>query len=98
MDVLTDVLAATKLGGAITACLTAGAPWGVRMAAQPVVAFHVVTGGTCWLLREGDAPLPAGPGDVLLLPTGGGHALASDTDAPLAPYDEVRGRATATSD
>jgi AraC-like DNA-binding protein len=60
------------------------------MGDQPTAAFHVVIAGSCWLRRHGEQPLHLGTGDVVLLPTGGGHALSSHADSPLVPYDDVR--------
>lgn len=89
MDVLTDVLAATKIGGAVTACLRAAAPWGVHMGPEPTAAFHVITQGTCWLRLPDAQPRQLTAGDVVLLPTGGAHALSSDPTGPLTPYQDV---------
>ncbi|WP_031164961.1 AraC family transcriptional regulator [Streptosporangium roseum] len=89
MDVLSDVLAATRIGGVLSARLSASAPWGLRMGTVPTAAFHAVTQGACWLRVEGSEPRQLVAGDVVLLPTGGGHALASDPYGPLTPYEEV---------
>ncbi|MBF6175541.1 AraC family transcriptional regulator [Nocardia blacklockiae] len=89
MDVLTDVLAATGVTGVVMAQLTAAGSWGVRLDEVPMAAFHAVVAGECWLLRAGAAPLALGAGDFVLLPTGGGHALASAPDAPLTPYQRI---------
>ncbi|MBF6330241.1 AraC family transcriptional regulator [Nocardia transvalensis] len=89
MDVLTDVLAATGVSGVVLAHLTAAGRWGVRLDPVPMAAFHAVLEGRCWLLRSGAEPLALGAGDFVLLPTGGGHALASAPDAPLVPYERI---------
>jgi AraC-like DNA-binding protein len=89
MDVLADVLAATKLGGAVTAHLTAAAPWAVRMDAMPKATFHAVVQGSCWLSRQGAEPVQLGGGDFVLLPTGVGHALSSAPGVALHPAAEV---------
>lgn len=89
MDVLTNVLAATKIGGVVTARVSAAAPWGISLGELPMAAFHVVTQGTCWLRRPGAPPTQMVAGDITLLPTGGGHALSSDPTGPLIPYEDV---------
>jgi len=89
MDVLTDVLAATKLGGAVTARLIAKGPWGIRMDDMPKAVFHAVVQGTCWLRRPGAEPLQLAAGDFILLPTGAGHGLSSAPDTALVPYEQV---------
>ncbi|MBB5918094.1 AraC-like DNA-binding protein [Nocardia transvalensis] len=89
MDVLTDVLAATGVGGVVMAQLTAAGRWGVRLDPVPMAAFHAVVAGECWLVRPGAEPLALATGDFVLLPTGGGHGLASEPDAPLTPYASI---------
>ncbi|WP_280362513.1 AraC family transcriptional regulator [Nocardia wallacei] len=89
MDVLTDVLAATGVAGVVMAQLTAAGSWGVRLDEVPMAAFHAVVDGECWLLRAEAPPLRLATGDFVLLPTGGGHALASTPDAPLTPYGQI---------
>ncbi|MFE3195726.1 AraC family transcriptional regulator [Nocardia sp. NPDC059240] len=89
MDVLTDVLAATKVGGAVTAQLTAFAPWGVRLDDMPKAAFHAVAYGTCWLRAPDGTPIQMGAGDFILLPSGAGHRLSSGPDTAVIPFEEV---------
>ncbi|MFF5209283.1 AraC family transcriptional regulator [Streptosporangium sp. NPDC000396] len=89
MDVLTDVLAAAKIGGVLTSHLRADAPWGFRLDQVPFAAFHAVTRGECWLRRPDAEPLRLVAGDIVLLPMGGGHALASDPSGPLVSYDDI---------
>ncbi|WP_330253718.1 AraC family transcriptional regulator [Nocardia sp. NBC_00565] len=89
MDVLTDVLAATKLGGSVTAKLTAVAPWGIRMDDVPKATFHAVIQGSCWLRRPGVGPVQLAAGDFTLMPTGIGHALSSAPDSALVPNELV---------
>lgn len=88
MDVLADALAAARSGQPRAARMDVRAPWGLRYPATTGMAFHVVLQGTCWLL-PGDAgrdPVPLGPGDAVLLSTGGEHGLASGPDAPLTAF------------
>ncbi|MEU8894371.1 cupin domain-containing protein [Nocardia sp. NPDC048505] len=91
MDVLADVLAATKLGGVVTTHLIAAAPWGIRMDDVPTATFHAVVAGACWLIRPGAEPLALAAGDFVLLPTGTGHALCSAPRAALAPASGTEG-------
>jgi len=78
MDVLADVLAVSGVRGTLGARIEAGADWGWWAAPAPGAAFHAVTSGTAWLARPGHAPQQLMPGDVLLLPGGAEHVLASD--------------------
>jgi AraC-like DNA-binding protein len=40
--------------------------------------FHVVTAGQCWLEVDGTEPCLLRPGDLALVPQGGGHRLVSE--------------------
>jgi AraC-like DNA-binding protein len=88
MDVLTDVLAATKIGGTLLARLNASAPWGIQMADVPIAAFHAVSQGVCWLRTRDAEPLQLVAGDITLIPTGIGHALSSHPTGPLLSYEQ----------
>ncbi len=91
MDVLSDVLRAVRLTGAIFFDVDAKAPWvaatpkaskiagAVMPEAEHVIMFHAVTEGTCWLELEGDEkpPLRLVTGDIVVLPMGEAHAFCS---------------------
>jgi AraC-like DNA-binding protein len=83
MDLLADVLAVSGVRGTLGDRIEAGADWGWWASAVPRAAIHAVTAGTAWLAEPaGDgAPRQLMPGDVVLLPRGGAHVLASDPDA-----------------
>ncbi|MCK9902844.1 AraC family transcriptional regulator [Frankia sp. Cpl3] len=81
MDVLADVLAVSGVRGTIAARIDAGEDWGWWAEATPGAAFHAVTSGTAWLGRPGHPPCQLMPGDVVLLPGGAEHVLASDPRA-----------------
>ncbi len=78
MDLLADVLAVSAVRGTLGARIDAGADWGWWAAAAPGAAFHAVTSGTAWLARPGHEARQLMPGDVVLLPGGAEHVLASD--------------------
>jgi AraC-like DNA-binding protein len=89
MDVLTDVLAATRVAGSVTAQVTAAAPWGIRLPDEPTATFHAVVEGTCWLRHRGADPVQLVAGDVTLLGQGGAHVLASSRHGAAMPYADV---------
>ncbi|MDA0160961.1 AraC family transcriptional regulator [Solirubrobacter ginsenosidimutans] len=78
MDVLADVLSLAGVRGTLGARIEAGERWGWWAAGIPGAAFHAVTSGTAWLAPRGQAPRELMPGDIVLLPRGTDHALASD--------------------
>ena len=94
MDVLSDVLSAVRLTGAVFFDVDASAPWcgaspGVeRIAprvmpdAERVIAFHAMLSGSCWTWLESgsDAPFRVDSGDVLVVPSGAPHVMASSPE------------------
>lgn len=89
MDLLADVLDVAGVRGAVAATVEAGEPWGFQLDRVTDAAFHAITAGTAWLRTEGRAPVRLMPGDVVLLPTGSAHALASEQDGPLTPWAQL---------
>lgn len=90
MDVLSDVLAAVRLTGAVYFDFDLSAPWVaeappsrevahlVLPGAQHVIEAHLVARGSCWGGLLGDEPVRLREGDVLAFPQGTPHALASE--------------------
>jgi AraC-like DNA-binding protein len=89
MDALAEVLAVAGVRGTVAATLNAAEPWGVALGPLPGAAFHAVTEGTAWLYPDGRPGTRLMPGDVVLLPTGLAHTLASAADADLVPFDRL---------
>ena len=91
MDVLSDVLLAVRLTGAVFFDVDAGAPFatetpsiatiGERVLAGPqhVISFHVVTEGTCWaeVVDRSDHPVALSAGDMVVFPRGDANIIAS---------------------
>jgi AraC-like DNA-binding protein len=96
-DVLSDVLQAVRLTGALFFIVDASPPWaaaapaGTALAsvllprAQRVISYHVVRKGRCWCEVTGEPPITLEPGDVVILPHGDPYVL-SDTRGGRAPY------------
>ena len=91
MDVLSDVLRAVRLTGAVFFDVEASAPWvaatpaAVKIAtsvmpeAEHVIMFHAVTSGGCWAeLEDGSVPpVRLAAGDIVIMPMGDQHVLCS---------------------
>lgn len=93
------VLAVAGVRGTVAATVHAAEPWGLTLGEVPGAAFHAVTDGTAWLLAADRPATRLMPGDVILLPTGLAHELASDPDAVREPFDHLAAeRALATGD
>lgn len=89
LDVLTDVVDATRTSGVVFAHVRFGAPWGLACGAAPVAGFHVVASGSCLLVLESGQQLRLGSGDVALVPHGHGHVLMDRTGSPVTPLSEL---------
>ena len=81
MDALSRLIDSQAVRGVLGARIAAGADWGWWSAQTPGAAFHAVTSGTVWIAPEGADAVQLFPGDVVILPGGGAHALASDPGA-----------------
>lgn len=90
MDVLSDVLSAVRLTGAVFFDVQAFSPWvsatphaetfrrAVMPNAEHVIAFHVVLTGACWAELPGLMPsIPLNAGDLVVIPMGDEHVISS---------------------
>jgi AraC-like DNA-binding protein len=90
VDVLSDVLSAVRLAGAVFFDVEAFSPWvsqtpraeTFRHAVMPnvehVIAFHVVMVGSCWAELPGVMPpIRLHSGDLVVMPMGDDHVLSS---------------------
>ncbi len=101
MDALSDVLSAVHLTGAVFLSGELSAPWGVSApaaaeatttlvpGAEHLVFYHLVTEGSCVATVAGYDPVPLAAGDVVLLPHGDAHVMASARDVTAIPAWEV---------
>lgn len=82
MDVVSDAIAAVRVGQPSSNRVQVSGSWCTRLAPYDGAGFHVVMKGSCWLLADGGAPVSLRTGDAVLLPHGTGHVLAdSPADA-----------------
>lgn len=91
MDVLSEVLRAVRLTGAVFFDVNAATPWAlasphaseVRAKVMPesehVIPFHLVMAGEAWLQTDapGSVPVHVEAGDVILMPRGDAHQMGS---------------------
>jgi AraC-like DNA-binding protein len=97
IDVLSDVLAAVRLRGAVFYWVDATAPWvalvpparagaaAVMPGSDHVMEFHVLAEGDCWVGLADGEPERADPGDVIVFPQGDMHCFRSAPDLPAPP-------------
>lgn len=88
-DPLLDVLDRLRVRGAVLGELRAHAPWGLRLSYAPHAVFHAVTAGSCWLRIPGHEPRELLAGDVVLMPSGAPHDIASARSGPARLWDAV---------
>jgi AraC-like DNA-binding protein len=92
MDVLADVLAVSGVRSTLGARIDAGENWSWWADQSDHAAFHAVTSGTAWLGIPGREPLQLMPGDVVLMPTGIAHLLASDAETVRRSRDHPQSK------
>jgi len=99
MDVLSDLLRAVRLTGAIYFDVDASSPWvgespgtaeiaaAVMPGVEHVISFHAVLSGSCWAaLADGSAhPLRVNAGDVVVFPGGAPNVMSSLPGARAEP-------------
>ena len=104
MDVLSEVLKAVKLDGALFYNAEFSAPWCLCSPASPtlapylsagsrhVIIFHLLTEGHGYAQVEGDdRPLPLNAGDILIVPHGDPHAMRNGPlIKPVDHAEEIR--------
>lgn len=94
LDVLSDVLAATRIRNSISSHPALTAPWGFHVGSTNRACFHIVSRGTCWVALDGNPDaVQLVQGDVVLLPHGAGHRLVDRPDTPV----DAAGEGQATS-
>ena len=88
-DVLSDVLRAVRLTGALYFDFDLSVPWvaeappsreiaGIVMpGAQRVIEYHLIARGTGWGHAVGQEPIRLGEGDLIVFPQGDAHVLSS---------------------
>ncbi|HUK32589.1 MAG TPA: AraC family transcriptional regulator [Vicinamibacterales bacterium] len=96
-DVLSDVLRAVRLTGAVYFDFELSSPWvaeapassviaaKVMPGAQRVIEYHVVARGACWGHAIGHEPVRLCEGDLVVFPQGDPHVLSSAPGMRAAP-------------
>lgn len=102
-DVLSEVLRAVRLRGAVFFTVEASAPWvaeapdsrslapHVLPGAEHVIEYHVVTEGSCWMGLLDEPPVRLEVGDIMVFPQGDAH-VASSAPGMRAPAPGIEAR------
>jgi AraC-like DNA-binding protein len=96
-DVLSDVLRAVRLTGAVYFDFELSSPWvaeappsraiaaTVMPGADRVIEYHLIARGSCWGHAVGHEPVALGEGDLIVFPQGDAHVLSSAPGMRAAP-------------
>jgi len=105
-DVLSDVLRAVRLTGAVFFDFELSSPWvaeappaekiaaSVMPGAQRVIEYHLIARGACWSQMIGGDPIFLRDGDVILYPQGDPHVLSSAPGMRATPDLSIFQRGT----
>ncbi|KAB0565553.1 AraC family transcriptional regulator [Brucella pituitosa] len=80
MDPLSEVLRDFRLNGVNYGRCELRHPWSIAFPKQPLLRFHFVSRGPCWIHTEMQGWQELHDGDLVLLPQGIAHKLASAPD------------------
>jgi AraC-like DNA-binding protein len=99
MDVLSEVLRVVRLSGVIHFNAEFSEPWAIisstqaalrtRLSAESVTIFHVFVGGHCLVRLDKFEPVRIETGDVIVLPRGDQHVMASDLAVTPVPTKDI---------
>jgi AraC-like DNA-binding protein len=105
-DVLSDVLRAVRLTGAVYFDFELSSPWVVEAppsreivgkvmpGAQRVIEYHLIARGTGWGHAIGHEPVRLQEGDLIIFPQGDAHVLSSAPGMRTSPNMEPLARAS----
>lgn len=84
MDTLSLILDDMRLQGTFT-YTHLQTPWALALEGPGMAISHIVTGGSAWLLVDGETPQALAKGDMVILPRGVAHRLQDrpNTQAPM---------------
>lgn len=97
MDALSDVLRAVRLSGAFFFDVHARAPWVAETplgksvvntmfpGSDHLISYHLMMEGSCWFSVEGEDPVQLSAGDIVVLPHGDTHVLATQAGMRKSP-------------
>ncbi|ACM40042.1 MULTISPECIES: AraC family transcriptional regulator [Rhizobium/Agrobacterium group] len=80
MDALSEVLQDFRLSGVNYGRCELRHPWSIALPHQQLLRFHFVSQGPCWIHTEAQGWQELNDGDLVLLPQGIAHRLASAPD------------------
>lgn len=91
-DRLSEILSACRVERAVSARFALQAPWALRSDGLPGAMLRVSHGAPWWLLQDDLPPLRVHEGDLILLPHGSAHTLASSPEVAATRFAELIAR------
>lgn len=85
-DLISLVLGTLRTDRAVTARFSLTAPWALRSEGVEGLLVRVCTGHAYWIQVEGQEAVHVQPGDIVLLPQGGPHEVASTLGLDPVPF------------
>jgi AraC-like DNA-binding protein len=82
VDALAGLLDGPRARGAFLLRVVLDPPWSIRIEDRAPLAVMAVVRGGAWVMREGEPPLAAGPGDVLVVRGPEPYVVADDPATP----------------
>lgn len=79
-DALSEVLQDFRLSGVNYGRCALRHPWNISFPQQPLLRFHFVSEGPCWVHTDAEGWQELNSGDLVLLPQGVEHRLASSPE------------------
>ena len=90
MDALSEILQDFRLSGVNYGRCELQHPWSIEFPQQSLLRFHFVGQGPCWIHTEAQGWQELRDGDLVLLPQGIAHRLASAPDVAGGSLDDCR--------
>jgi AraC family transcriptional regulator, alkane utilization regulator len=89
-DGLSQLLLRLSVSSSVYCRTAMTAPWGFKLPAVGVPAFHLVVGGSAWLEVEGlPRQVELSGGDLVILPRGDAHAVRDRPTSPVRWLNEL---------
>jgi AraC-like DNA-binding protein/mannose-6-phosphate isomerase-like protein (cupin superfamily) len=89
-DLLSEFLRSLRVRSTTYCFSEMTTPWGFRVEAQAVAAFHFVVSGACWIeAQDLDRPIRLQTGDLAVVPPGHAHQVRDDLRSPVRPLQQI---------
>lgn len=89
MDVLSEVLDICRSERAVTARFALSAPWSLHSAGVSGALIRMSRGAPYWIAVQGEAPRRVEAGDLVMLPQGAPHTIASAPGLAPEPFSKL---------